>query len=196
MVSDPVNLYDVAPLADGAAALLAGPSLRPDGDRTRPPVRVRGLGRGHLRLALHDQPRPAGAAGGAGCRPTAAYAQAGVGPADIDVFELHDSFTIYAALALEAAGFAARGRGLAPGGARADRPSTGTLPMLTFGGSKARGEAGGATGVYQIAEVVLQLQGRAGGNQVPGARRGWPSAWAAAVGRPSRTPPGSRPDSS
>jgi acetyl-CoA C-acetyltransferase len=48
----------------------------------------------------------------------------------------------------------------------------GRIPMMTFGGSKARGDSGGATGVYQLAEAVLQLQGRANGNQVPDARRG------------------------
>ncbi len=42
----------------------------------------------------------------------------------------------------------------------------GRIPAMTFGGSKARGEVGGATGVYQAAEVVLQLQRRAGENQV------------------------------
>jgi acetyl-CoA C-acetyltransferase len=48
----------------------------------------------------------------------------------------------------------------------------GKLPLLTFGGSKARGEVGGATGVYQVAEVTLQLQERAGASQVTGARIG------------------------
>ena len=100
-----------------------------------------------------------------------AYAEAAIGPADIDVFEPHDSFTIYAALAVEAAGFAARGEGWRLAAENRIGPE-GTLPMLTFGGSKARGETGGATGVYQIAEVVLQLQGRADGTQVPGARFG------------------------
>ena len=46
------------------------------------------------------------------------------------------------------------------------------LPMLTFGGSKARGDSGGATGVYQLGEVALQLQRRANGNQVPEPRLG------------------------
>jgi acetyl-CoA C-acetyltransferase len=101
----------------------------------------------------------------------AAYEQAGLRPEDIDVFELHDAFTIYAALALESSGFASRGEGwrLAADG---EIVLQGRVPAMTFGGSKARGEAGGATGLYQAAEVVLQLQRRAGENQVPGARIG------------------------
>ncbi len=100
-----------------------------------------------------------------------AYEQAGISPEDIDVFELHDSFSIYAALALEASGFASPGQGwqLAQNGAIS---RGGEIPISTFGGSKARGDVVGATGVYQLAEIVLQLQGRAGENQVEGARLG------------------------
>jgi acetyl-CoA C-acetyltransferase len=96
---------------------------------------------------------------------------AGIHLDEVDVFELHDSFSVYAALALEAAGFAVRGQGwqMARNGTIA---IDGKLPLLTFGGSKARGEAGGATGVYQVAEVALQLQGRAGASQVKEAKIG------------------------
>ena len=74
-------------------------------------------------------------------------------------------------LALEAAGFAGRGDGwrLAQDGQIA---RGGRIPISTFGGSKARGDSGGATGVYQIGEVALQLQGRAGAAQVPSVRLG------------------------
>ena len=83
---------------------------------------------------------------------------------------MFDAFTVFAALSLEAAGFAERGRGwqLAAG----DIGLTGRIPISTFGGLKARGNPGGATGVYQIAEVVLQLRGEAGPNQVKDARWG------------------------
>ena len=47
----------------------------------------------------------------------------------------------------------------------------GDLPILTMGGLKGRGDPGGATGVYQAVEATLQLQGRAGDNQIPHARR-------------------------
>ncbi len=169
MVSDPVNLYDAAALADGAAAILLGRSAVPR-DPNRPAVRIVGTASATSRLAVHDSEDPLSL-------PAAALASeralrlAGITRDEIDVFELHDSFSVYAAMALEAAGFAARGQGwlLARNGAIA---LDGKLPLLTFGGSKARGEVGGATGVYQVVEVALQLQGRAGSSQVPGARVG------------------------
>ena len=46
----------------------------------------------------------------------------------------------------------------------------GSLPLTTFGGLKARGNPGGATGIYQVVEAALQLRGQAGENQVPQAR--------------------------
>jgi acetyl-CoA C-acetyltransferase len=96
---------------------------------------------------------------------------AGVGPDDIDVFELHDAFSIMAVLSLEACGFAGRGQGprlgldgeIAPGG---------RVPVCTRGGLKARGHPVGATGMYQIVEVVQQLRGECGPTQVPEARIG------------------------
>jgi acetyl-CoA C-acetyltransferase len=169
MVSDPVNLYDAAPLADGAAAILLGRGSlpRPPG---RPTVEVLATAGATSRLAVHDLKDPL-MLPAAAVSAERALRQAGLTQDNIDVFELHDSFSIYAALALEAAGFADRGQGwhLARDGAIA---RDGALPILTFGGSKARGEVGGATGIYQIAEVALQLQGRAGECQVRGARVG------------------------
>ncbi|HMK07575.1 MAG TPA: thiolase domain-containing protein [Anaerolineales bacterium] len=169
MVSDPVNLYDAAPLADGAAAILLGRSSvarQPD----RPPVQILGSAAATSRLAIHDQPDPLVMPAAVASAERALRA-AGVTREQVDLFELHDSFSIYAALALEAAGFAVRGLGwqMARNGTIA---LDGVLPLLTLGGSKARGEAAGATGVYQVAEVALQLQGRAGASQVPQARVG------------------------
>lgn len=168
--SDPLNLYDVAPLADGAAALVLarGEALTGVGDR--PLVRVAGSAVAITALALHDQTDVL-ALDAAERSTRAAYEQAGLGAEEIDVFELHDAFSIYAALALEASGFAPRGAGwrLATDG---EIGLQGRIPAMTFGGSKARGEVGGATGLYQAAEVVLQIQQRAGANQVPEARVG------------------------
>jgi acetyl-CoA C-acetyltransferase len=95
-------------------------------------------------------------------------------PEDVNLFELYDAYSIYAAISLEAAGFAGRGQGwrLATGG-EGQVPSLdlqGSMPISTFGGLKARGNPGGATGVYQAVEAVLQLRGQAGPNQVQGAR--------------------------
>jgi len=100
-----------------------------------------------------------------------AYNQAGLSPEDIDVFELHDAFSIMAALSLEANGFIERGKGpqLALDG---EITPTGRIPIATRGGLKARGHPVGATGMYQIVEVVQQLRGEAVGSQVARARIG------------------------
>jgi acetyl-CoA C-acetyltransferase len=92
-------------------------------------------------------------------------------PSDIDVFELHDAFSIMAALSLEATGFAERGKGPRLGLEGQITP-TGRIPITTMGGLKARGHPVGATGMYQIAELVQQLRGEAGKTQVDGAKIG------------------------
>ena len=160
MVADPVNMFDAAPDGDGAAALIV----------TAEPAAVQILASAVATdtLALHDRGNllEFDAARLATVR---AYQQAGVGPDAIDLFELHDAYTIFAALSLEAAGFALPGQGVALAGGVT---RTGRLPIATFGGLKARGNPGAASGVYQIAEVALQLRGEAGPNQVPEAKVG------------------------
>jgi acetyl-CoA C-acetyltransferase len=134
-----------------------------------PMVRISGSSLVTDRLAIHDRLDPL--AFEAACRSVErACRQAGMLPGDADLFELYDSYSIYATLALEAAGFAAHGKGwkLALDG-RLNRD--GDLPIATLGGLKARGDPGGATGIYQAVEATLQLRGQAGANQVKGARR-------------------------
>jgi acetyl-CoA C-acetyltransferase len=100
-----------------------------------------------------------------------AYEQAGVGPDDIDLFELHDAFSVMAALSLEGAGFAEKGQGLRlalDGEVGLD----GRIPINTMGGLKARGHPVGATGIYQVVEIVQQLRGLVGENQIKDARLG------------------------
>ncbi|MBN1966447.1 MAG: thiolase domain-containing protein [Anaerolineae bacterium] len=167
VVAPPVNLFDSAPDADGAAALILAPSERAL-DMAPIPVRVAGSAVATDALALHDRPDPlvlAAANRSAG----RAFAQAGVDPADVNLFEMHDSFTVISALSLEACGFAERGQGwrLAVEG---QLGLAGHLPISTFGGLKARGNPLGATGVYQAVEAALQLRGQAGVNQVEAAR--------------------------
>jgi acetyl-CoA C-acetyltransferase len=168
-LSDPLTLFDTAPVADGAAALiLTLPEFLPAG-YSAPLVRITGSSLVTDRLAIHDRPDPL-AFDAARRSVERACRQAGVLPADVDLFELYDSYSIYAALALEAAGFIQRGEGwkLAQDG-RLERD--GDLPIATFGGLKARGNPGGATGVYQAVEAAIQLRGQAGSNQVKNARR-------------------------
>ena len=169
IVSEPLNLFDVAPNADGAAAaILVRRDLLPV-NYPHPLVRISGSSLVTDTLALHDRHDPL-VFTAARLSVERACSLAGLTPQDVDFFELHDQFSIYAALSLEAAGFALPGEGwqLAQNG----RLSLGgSLPISTMGGLKARGNPGGASGVYQAVEAVLQLRGQAGANQLARPRR-------------------------
>jgi len=169
LTSDPLSMFDIAPIADGAAAVILTQPDRLPVLSTNPLVRITGSSLVTDRLAIHDRIEPL-AFEAARKSIERACRQAGILPEDVDLFELYDSYSIYAALALEAAGFTQRGEGwkLAHEG-KMNRD--GELPIATFGGLKARGNPGGATGIYQAVEATLQLRGQAGANQVPGARR-------------------------
>jgi acetyl-CoA C-acetyltransferase len=169
MISDPINLLDSSPICDGAAALVLAPA---DWAHNRPmaPVRVAASTVGTDTVAVHDRRDPL-VLEGARLSTRRAYDRAGVGPGDIDLFELHDAFSIMAALSLEAAGFASKGDGLRLA-LDGEIGIDGQIPVTTMGGLKARGHPVGATGIYQIVEVVQQLRGLAGENQVPDARFG------------------------
>ena len=180
-VSEPLNMFDVAPNADGAAALLlTRPDMLPPGF-PHPLVRIAGSSLVTDALALHDRPDPL-TFQAARLSVERACRQARITPLQVDLFELFDAYSIYAALSLEAAGFAGRGEGwkLAQDGGLG---LNGTLPIATLGGLKARGNPGGATGVYQAVEAVLQLRGEAGVNQIAGARR----AMVQSLGGPAST---------
>jgi acetyl-CoA C-acetyltransferase len=165
-VAEPVSLFDAAPLGDGAAALVVTGSDRA-ADMVPIPVSITGSALATDRISLHDR-RDVLWLEAVERSAERALAQAGVEPAGIDLFELHDSFTIMAALALEASGFAVAGEGwrLARDG---EINRDGRIPISTFGGLKARGNPVGATGVYQAVEAVKQLRGEAADCQVPGA---------------------------
>lgn len=168
MICDPISLMDSSPIADGAAAVVLCATERlPAPGRA---VMIRASSVATDCLSLHDRRDPLRLdAVEASARK--AYAQAGLGPQDIDFFEYHDAFTIMAALSLEASGFADPGKAtqLAKDGAIA---LDGRIPVATMGGLKARGHPVGATGVYQVVEAVQQLRGEAGGSQIAAARLG------------------------
>jgi acetyl-CoA C-acetyltransferase len=98
-----------------------------------------------------------------------AMKQAGVILDEIDLFEYHDVFSIYAALQLEAIGFAIKGQGWKLA-AEGEIGLKGRIPCATMGGMKARGFAGGAAGVYQAVEAAIQLRGGAETNQIANAK--------------------------
>jgi acetyl-CoA C-acetyltransferase len=181
LVSDPLNLLDVAPYADGAAALLLVSDKVLFRSRQKQAVRVAASSVSIDALALHDRPDPL-AFNAAALSVRKAMQSAGLGWEDMDLFELWDSASIYGVLALEALGFAARGEGWR-WLQNEDLSPQGKLPMLTMGGNKARGFPLGAAGVYQAVEAVQQLRGQTGENQVPDAH----TAILQALGGPAST---------
>ncbi len=166
-IAEPLNMFDQAQYADGAAAvILTTPELATD--LSHPLVRICGSAGVIDTLAIHDRPEPL-AFDAARYAVQRACEMGGILPGEIDLFELDDAFSIYAMLCLEAAGFAEHGQGwrMAQLG---DLTLKGRLPILTMGGSKARGNPLGAVGMYQIVEAALQLRGEAGANQIKDAR--------------------------
>lgn len=172
MIAEPINLLDASPIGDGAAAVVIAPAERLHGKdfRGRKLIIIAGSAGATDSIAIHSRRDPLWLSA-AEKSATQAYAQAGVGPKDINLFELHDAFSIMSALSLEACGFAERGQGPRLGLDGQITP-LGRIPIATRGGLKARGHPVGATGLYQIVEVVQQLRNEAGKTQVPDARIG------------------------
>jgi acetyl-CoA C-acetyltransferase len=163
MIAEPLTLLQCCPTTDGAAAAVLGPA-RPGDVLVLSSTLVSGR--------PWDQ-RSDEIWGVAPVRRAAdeAFATAGVEPADVDVLEVHDAFTIGEIVTLEALGLCKPGEGadLAVSGHSA---LGGRQPVNPSGGLLSRGHPLGATGLAQVAEIVWQLQGRAGDRQVPGARLG------------------------
>ena len=167
-VADPLKLLDCCPFTDGGAAvILASEEVA---RRHRRPIWVLGTHAATDTMFMHEKrdlsrvPATERAAAGA-------YRQAGRGPGDVDVVELHDCFTIAEIVATEGLGFFEPGTG----GMAAEKGWTsvgGKIPVNPSGGLKSKGHPIGATGAAQIAEIVTQLRGEAGPRQVEGARTG------------------------
>jgi len=156
MVSPPLNIFDAAPPADGAAAIILTRSeLLPAHNHHRL-VRVSGSASASDMLTLHDRKNPL-TFDAARRSVENALSKAGITRDEISFFEYHDAYSIYAALSLEAAGFAEKGKGweLARDGAITPE---GRIPCAIAGGLKARGYPGGATGVYQAVEAATKLR--------------------------------------
>ncbi len=167
MIATPINLLDASPTGDGAAAAIIVPAEKV---MRKPRILVSASAAATDTLAVHSRKDPMFLQA-AYLSSRRAYEMAGVTPADIDFFELHDAFSIMAALSLEASGFAERGQGVRLGLDNEISPQ-GRVPVCTRGGLKARGHPVGATGMYQIVETVQQLRGECGKTQVDGAKIG------------------------
>lgn len=173
VIATPINIMDSSPVCDGAAALILVPTERAHEftrGHHRGAVQVLASASATDTLAVHDRRDPLWLQA-AYLSSQKAYQMAGITSADLDLFEVHDAFTIMSALSLEATGFARRGEGWRL--AQEDAIGIhGQLPISTMGGLKSRGHPVGATGVYQLVELVQQLTGTAGANQVLNARIG------------------------
>lgn len=170
-VAEPLHLYDACPITDGASALVLVSEEYAAEHNVDAPVAVTGAGQGTDRMALADREFLARTPATDDAAATA-YAAAGVEPADVDLAEVHDCFTIAEVLATESLGFFEPGEGI-----RAARDgittADGEYPVNLSGGLKAKGHPVGATGGSQIAEVTRLLRGdHPNSDRVPGAEIG------------------------
>jgi acetyl-CoA C-acetyltransferase len=167
-VADPLKLFDCCPFTDGGAAvILASEEVA---RRHRRPIWVLGTHAASDTMFMHEK-RDLSRVAATERAAAGAYRQAGRGPKDVDVAELHDCFTIAEIVATEGLGFFEPGTG----GMAAEKGWTsigGKIPVNPSGGLKSKGHPIGATGAAQIAEIVTQLRGEAGPRQVAGARTG------------------------
>lgn len=166
-IASPIALLDSAAPADGAAALIivAEHVAR---ELAQPRVRIAGSALTTAVHALHAR-RDLLWLDAAERSAQRALHSAGIKHDAVNVVEVSDQHGIVATLALESSGFLERG--IAPyAAAEGVFAREGMLPLATMGGCKARGDAVGALGVYQLVELTQQLRGTAGTNQVLNAR--------------------------
>jgi len=174
MVASPLGVFDCAPISDGAAALVLCAADRA-GEFTDKPVKIIGSGAASDTMALHDRPSlttlQSTVKSSERAFQRANEGGAAIKPADIQVAEVHDSFSISEIMAIEDIGFFPKGEG----GPATEEKRTyidGDIAVNTSGGLKARGQPVGATGIAQAVEIVEQLRGAAGDRQVKDARYG------------------------
>jgi acetyl-CoA acetyltransferase len=168
MVADPLTVPHCCPVGDGGAAAIVvsdrkarelgvGPAIRVIASAFRTPT---------LAGVMNAQDADTTVA-----TVQAAYTQAGLGPKDIDLVQVHDAFTVEEIEYCESMGFCERGSGEAAV-ERGELSIGGRIPFSTDGGLLSRGHPLGPTGLAQVHETVLQLRGAAGQRQVEGARTG------------------------
>lgn len=166
-IASPIHLLDASPVGDGAAAIVIVPA---DKVPLHKRIVVTGSASSTDSIAVHSRRDPL-FLNAAYLSSRQAYQMAGIKPDELDFFELHDAFSIMAVLSLEACGFAEQGHGVRLG-LENKIGLQNQLPVCTRGGLKARGHPVGATGVYQLVEVIQQLRGQCEKTQVDGAKIG------------------------
>lgn len=164
IIAWPMRLYDCSPVSDGAAVvILVSEELAKRFSDA--PLYIIGSGQGsdgatHSRPTMTSLPAAKYAA-------AQAYEMAGVRPADIQLAEVHDCFTVAEIIASEDLGFFAAGQGWRAA-MEGQTARNGAHPINTSGGLKSKGHPVGASGVGQVLEIWKQLRGEAGERQLPG----------------------------
>lgn len=162
-VCSPLGLLDCCPQTDGAAAVLITTPERA-ADYTAKPVQVAGIGIATDHPYLHEKANFVGMSATVGAS-SRAYEMANLGPADMDMAEVHDCFTITEILDIEDLGFFEKGKG-GVASLEGETALDGSIPINTSGGLLAKGHPIGATGIAQLTECWWQLREEAGDRQV------------------------------
>ena len=169
LVADPLHVLDCSSIADGAAAVVLCAAEKAK-KYTDSPVYVKASAQASDTLSLHDR-RDITTMDATVFAAKKAYQMASLEPSQIDLAEVHDSYTIAEIIAIEDLGFFDKGEG----GRATEEGETeigGRIPINPSGGLKACGHPLGATGIRQAVEITQQLRGEAGKRQVPNAKVG------------------------
>jgi acetyl-CoA C-acetyltransferase len=168
-VAEPLGVFDCAPFSDGAAALVLCEWEKAK-RISQQPIKITGSGQAGSSLSLSAR-RDITTFAATTLAAEAALKMANRSLTDVQVAEVHDSYSIAEILAVEDLGFCKKGEGgkFVESGATA---LGGRIPINTSGGLKARGHPLGATGIAQAVEIVYQLRGKAGARQVKDAKVG------------------------
>ena len=164
MISDPLHLFDCSPITDGAAAVILMPLEKAKKLGNHKIVKIAGIGQASDTIAIYQRESLVSFKATIKAAEIA-YKMANKKPEDIDIAEVHDCFTIAEICAIEDLGFFEKGKG----GEAIENGLTdinGKIPVNPSGGLKGKGHPVGATGVAQIVNLVEQLRGEAGENQV------------------------------
>lgn len=163
MEADPIHMMECSGIGDGAASIVLIP-----GNSNGVEVAGTAVSTDYTSIAQRPDPIKMRAINKAAEK---AYRMAGITPGEVNLAEIHDDFTINGVLGIEGLGLAKVGEGAKlVSSDKVDKD--GKIPINTFGGLKARGNPLGATGLYQLAEIGLQLRGDAGFHQVEDASIG------------------------
>ena len=166
LISDPLHLYECAPISDGGCAVVVGREDRAH-SLGKHVVTLEGFGESHhYEHLIHSGDLVRTGAEESGNR---AYEESHLGPSEIDVAYVYDAFAFIQCMQLEDLGFCQKGEGAAFVASGATSPG-GSLPTNTHGGVLSHSHAGKPSALFMLIEAVRQLRNECGDRQVPRAR--------------------------